>query len=181
MFVNQQYNIYIKSLTQLLGRGSDNTWPATTGWRVAKTLKGAMVPGRCLPADLWLLRGATTCTMFTTCVISWCDNSPTGSSTNCGCDAWNRTHVYLVRNRGRCCKSVQSFSHSKLGAHNEFTCKTKLLRSNLQPDRAAQRVCSALVLDACAWHTHTSSVSHASTSLRTSSFGSCACIHCNCE
>jgi len=33
---------------------------------MAKTLKGAMVQGRCLPADLWLLRGATTCTMFTT-------------------------------------------------------------------------------------------------------------------
>jgi len=177
MFVNQQYNIYIQSLTQLLGRGWDNTWPATAGWRMARTLNGEMVPGRCLPADLWLLRGATTCTMYTTGVI----NSPTGSSTNCGCDAWNRAHVFLARNRGRCCKSAHSFSHSELGAHNEFTCKTRSLRSNLQPDRAVQRVCSALVRDACAWHTHTSSVSHASTSLRTSSFGSCVCIRRNCE
>ena len=60
MFVNQQYDIYIKSFTQLLGRGWDSTWPATAGWRMAKTLKGGMVPGCCcLPADLWLLRGAT--------------------------------------------------------------------------------------------------------------------------
>jgi len=96
-----------------------------------KTLKGAMVPGRCLPADLWLLRGATTCTMFTTCVIYWCDNSPTGSGTSCGCDAWNRAHAYLTRNRGRCCKSGHNFSHSELGPDNEFTCTTRLLRSNL--------------------------------------------------
>jgi len=148
---------------------------------MAKTLKGAMVLSCCLPADLWLLRGATTCTMITTCVISWCDNSPTGSSTNCGCDTWNRAHVYLARNRGRCCKSARSFSHSELGAHNEFTCSTRILCSNLQPDRAVQRVCSALVLDACALHTTTSSVSHASTSLRTSSFGSCVCIRRNWE
>jgi len=91
-----------------------------------------MVPGRCLPADLWLLRGATTCTMFTTSVISWCDNSPTGSGTSCGCDTWNLAHVYLARNRGRCCKSAYSFSHSELGPHNEFTCTTRLLRSNLR-------------------------------------------------
>ena len=32
-------------------------------------------------------------------VISWCDNSPTGSGTSCGCDAWNLAHVYLARNR----------------------------------------------------------------------------------
>jgi len=91
-----------------------------------------MVPGRCLPADLWLLRGATTCTMFTICVMSWCDNSSTGSGTNCGCDAWNRAHAYLARNRSRWCKSGHSFSHSELGPHNEFTCTTRLLRSNLR-------------------------------------------------
>jgi len=31
----------------------------------------------------------------------------------------------------RCCKSGQSFSHSKLGPDNEFTCKTRFLRFNL--------------------------------------------------
>ena len=91
-----------------------------------------MVPGRCLPADLWLLRGATTCTMFTSSVISWCDNSPTGFGTRCGCDAWNLVHVYLAKNRGRCCKSAHSFSHSELGPHKEFTCTTRSLRSNLR-------------------------------------------------
>jgi len=68
--------------------------------------------------------------MFTTCVVSWCDNSPTGS----GCDAGNRAHVYLARNRGRCCTSGHSFSHSELGPDNEFTYTTRLLHSNLRTD-----------------------------------------------
>jgi len=45
--------------------GWDSTWPATAGWRMAKTLIVAVVPGRTLAADLLWVRGGTICTMFT--------------------------------------------------------------------------------------------------------------------
>ena len=81
-----------------------------------------MVPGRCLPADLWLLRGATTCTMFK----RWYPGATT----------------------------------VPLDPAQAVDVTRGILRMYIWPEIGA-------------WHTPTSPVSHASTSVRTFSFGSC--------
>ena len=59
--------------------GRRYTCPATAGCRMAKTLNGAMFPGRA--PDYFALVLLTTCTMFTIVEISLCANSPFGSET----------------------------------------------------------------------------------------------------
>ena len=90
--------------------GWGSTWPTPIGQYIAKTLNGAMVTSSSLSADLLLVLGGTTCTMFV-CVISTCDNSPTGSGTRCWCNAWNQAHVYFTRNHSKCSKFGFSARH----------------------------------------------------------------------
>jgi len=126
---NPQFNFTIDntlehtttSYSTLQHRGWRRTWPATAGCRMAhlKTLNGAIVPGRA-PEYLAFVPD-TTCTMFTIVAISLCANSPFGSWTFWGCDAWNLVPTYFARNLSRYTKLGHSPSHSELVPTSEFT------------------------------------------------------------
>ena len=150
-----------------------------------------MDPGRCLPADLWLLRGATTCTMFTSSVISkTCTNLRTTSSPQCtnrppeansSTDFSSKSHTYWWKSvvaktdfEFVCPAFDPVFVSDKhfivvQHRHKPHETPTQVALPQgvfLQTNLAVQRVCSASVLDACACYTPTCPVSHASMCVR---------------